>query len=85
MLARARLCGASLTKVRLIVSQARLERGRTRRGASVIAPPPDSGSRTRNSPAYSFRLVQILLPAPAQFRGQIETNLIRLRSEIGFE
>jgi len=47
VLARARLCLASLTKVSLIDIQARPKHGRIRRGASVSAPPPDFRRHTR--------------------------------------
>ena len=62
MLARARLCLASLTKVSLIDIQARPKHGRTRGGASVSAPPPDFRCHTHLVPAASYQLPSRFLP-----------------------
>jgi len=62
VLARARWYSASLTKLGLDVFQARPIRGRTRRGASVSAPPPDFRCHTHLVPAASYQLPSRFLP-----------------------
>lgn len=79
MLARAKPHMASLTKVSLIVSQARLERVRTRRGANMPAQPPDREHHLGVTPAAfsSFAQFPVFSPVDSPFCGQAECNPIR--------
>jgi hypothetical protein len=77
MLGRAKPCGASLTKVSLIVFQARRQRRRTRSGTNVPAPPPDRGCRVCLASVALFSFIQFpaVSPVDSKFHGQAEGNL----------